>query len=557
MLNRINISNLVIVRALDLAFAQGMTALTGETGAGKSILIDALGLALGDKTDNSMIRAGAAKAEISVGFEVASDSPAGTWLAQHDLEADGECLLRRVLVRDGRSRAYINGTPAPLALLRELGEMLIDIHGQHAHQSLLQAGAQRQLLDEYAGLRSDARQVTQLFQAWRNALDEYEALQRASDDRANRLDYLIFQIAELEQLVGDSDSLQDLESEQARLAHAERLLSDSSTVLALLGDDEPSVRQSLNQAAHTLSELCELDSALAEARELLETAGIQIDEVVSALRHYQDRVELDPERLQQVDRQLGSVHDAARKHRVAPQRLSGLLETLRTEAATLENADNRLAGLERTMHDHESAYFAAATALSEARLKAATRLSETVCESMQELGMQGGRFEISCDALTDRPGAHGLDRIGFLVAANPGQPKAPLAEVASGGELSRISLAIQVATVDCGSVPTLIFDEVDVGIGGAVAEIVGQLLRRLGQSRQVLCVTHLPQVASQAHQHLRVHKLSDGKKTETNIDHLDEKARVDEIARMLGGIDITQQTRRHAREMIQRAQKAS
>lgn len=557
MLNRINISNLVIVRALDLAFGRGMTALTGETGAGKSILIDALGLALGDKTDNSMIRAGAAKAEISVSFEPAPDSPAGTWLQKHDLAADGECLLRRVLVRDGRSRAYINGTPTPLALLRELGEMLIDIHGQHAHQSLLQAGAQRQLLDEYAGLRGDVRELTRLFQTWRNAQDEYEKLKQAGQDRANRLDYLMFQIAELDQLVGDSESLQDLEAEQARLAHAERLLGDSSSVLALLGDDEPSIQQSLNHAVHTLSELCELDPALAEARELLETAGIQIAEVASALRHYQDRVELDPERLQQVDRQLGSLHDAARKHRVSPGELAGLLESLRAEAAKLENADNRLAELERAMRDHESAYFAAAEKLSRARRKAAAGLSETVCKSMQELGMKGGSFEISCDAAANRPGAYGLDRVGFLVAANPGQPKAALSEVASGGELSRISLAIQVATVDCGSVPTLIFDEVDVGIGGAVAEIVGQLLRRLGDRRQVLCVTHLPQVASQAHRQLRVHKLSDGKTTETNIDSLDEKARVDEIARMLGGVDITQQTRRHAREMIQRAQKVS
>jgi DNA repair protein RecN (Recombination protein N) len=328
-------------------------------------------------------------------------------------------------------------------------------------------------------------------------------------------------------------------------------------LLALLGDDELSTQQSLNRALHTLSELCELDPALAEARELLETAGIQIDEVVSALRHYQDHVELDPERLQQVDQRLGSLHDAARKHRVSPAELAGLLDTLRTEAATLQNADNRLVELERALRNHESAYFAAAEKLSRARLTAAKSLSKMVCQSMQELGMQGGSFEIACDKASDRPSAHGLDRIGFLVAANPGQPKAPLAEVASGGELSRISLAIQVATVDCGSVPTLIFDEVDVGIGGAVAEIVGQLLRRLGDRRQVLCVTHLPQVASQAHQQLRVHKLSDGKTTETNIDSLDEQARVDEVARMLGGVDITQQTRRHAREMIQRAQKAS
>jgi DNA repair protein RecN (Recombination protein N) len=557
MLNRINIHDLVIVRTLDLDLVQGMTALTGETGAGKSILIDALGLALGDKADNNMIRSGASKAEISVNFEIAPDSAIAAWLEQHDLASDGECLLRRVLVRDGRSRAYINGTPTPLALLKELGEMLVDIHGQHAHQSLLQPAAQRQLLDEYAGLRKTARNLALLFQTWRSASDEYEALQKAGEDRANRLDYLRFQINELDDLVCTSESLRELEAEHTRLAHAERLLNDSSSVLAVLSENDPSLLESLNQAAKTLSELGVLDPKLVEAREMLETAGIQIEEVASELRHYQERVEIDPERLQRVDRQLGSLHDAARKHRVAPQELSGLLDTLRVEVEGLQQSDKRLLELERAAQEHEAAYFKAARKLGKARLKAAVVLSDTVSSSMQELGMQGGRFEIRCETHTDRPAAHGLDRVDFLVAANPGQPMAPLAEVASGGELSRISLAVQVATVDCGEVPTLIFDEVDVGIGGAVAEIVGQLLRRLAGQRQVLCVTHLPQVASQAHQQLRVHKLSDGKTTETKIEPLDEKARVDEIARMLGGIDITQKTRRHANEMIQSAQKTS
>jgi len=557
MLNRINIHDLVIVRTLDLDLVQGMTALTGETGAGKSILIDALGLALGDKADNNMIRSGASKAEISVNFEIAPDSAIAAWLEQHDLASDGECLLRRVLVRDGRSRAYINGTPTPLALLKELGEMLVDIHGQHAHQSLLQPAAQRQLLDEYAGLRKTARNLALLFHTWRSARDEYEALQKAGEDRANRLDYLRFQINELDDLVCTSESLRELEAEHTRLAHAERLLNDSSSVLAVLSENDPSLLESLNQAAKTLSELGVLDPKLVEAREMLETAGIQIEEVAGELRHYQERVEIDPERLQQVDRQLGSLHDAARKHRVAPEELSGLLDALRVEVEGLENSDKRLLELERAAQEHEAAYFKAARKLGKARLKAAAVLSDTVSGSMQELGMQGGRFEIRCETHPDRPAAHGLERVDFLVAANPGQPMAPLAEVASGGELSRISLAVQVATVDCGEVPTLIFDEVDVGIGGAVAEIVGQLLRRLAGQRQVLCVTHLPQVASQAHQQLRVHKLSDGKTTETKIDPLDEKARVDEIARMLGGIDITQKTRHHANEMIQSAQKAS
>ena len=557
MLSRITIRNLVIVRSLDLDLRRGMTALTGETGAGKSILIDALGLALGEKADSGMIRAGADQAEISVGFDLEDDSPALDWLAQHDLAADGECLLRRVLVRNGRNRAYINGIPTPQALLRELGDRLVDIHGQHAHQSLLHAAAQRQLLDAYAGLRADVRELAQLHQSWRSTLDQLASLQQAGDDRASRLDYLGYQIRELEDVAIDCDDLADLEAEQARLAHAERLLGDSATVLAALGDDEPSIRSSLDHAGGVLATLAELDPSLVEARDLLETAGIQIEEAVGVLRRYQDRVELDPERLQQVDAQLGGLHDAARKHRVDPDQLMDLLQRLRDEAQALANADHDLIRLQHAVDETEKAYLNAAARLSTARRKAAEALSGTVTASMQTLGMRGGRLRVACEADNQRPGPSGIDRVTFLVAANPGQPEAPLSDVASGGELSRISLAIQVATANCGSVPTLIFDEVDVGIGGAVAEIVGQLLRRLARDRQVLCVTHLPQVASQAHHQLRVHKMTDGKTTETGIDCLDEDARVDEVARMLGGVDITEQTRRHAQEMIERAQGAA
>ena len=557
MLSRISIRNLVIVRSLDLDLRHGMTALTGETGAGKSILIDALGLALGEKADNGMIRMGADQAEISVGFDLEDDSPALDWLQQHDLGADGECLLRRVLVRDGRSRAYINATPVPQSLLRELGDRLVDIHGQHAHQSLLHAAAQRQLLDAYAGLRQDVRQLAQLYQAWRHALDQLATLQQAGDDRASRLDYLSYQIRELEDVAIDHDSLIELEAEQARLAHAEKLLGDTAMVLAALGDDEPSMRSSLDHASGVLTTLAELDPSLAEARDLLETAGIQIEEAVGVLRRYQDHVELDPERLAQVDTQLGCLHDAARKHRVTPDQLVDLLQRLREEADALANADHDLLRLQDAAGRAEKAYFSTAAKLGTARLKAAKALSATVTDSMQTLGMKGGRLHIGCEPDAQKPGPHGIDRVTFLVAANPGQAEAPLSDVASGGELSRISLAIQVATANCGSVPTLIFDEVDVGIGGAVAEIVGQLLRRLARDRQILCVTHLPQVASQAHHQLRVHKMTDGKTTETGIDCLDDDARIDEVARMLGGVDITEQTRRHALEMIERAQGAA
>ena len=557
MLSRITIHNLVIVRSLDLALGPGMSALTGETGAGKSILIDALGLALGDKGDKNMIRAGTDQAEISVSFDVAPDSAAGRWLAERDLAADGECLLRRVLVREGRGRAYVNGTPTPQASLRELGELLIDIHGQNAHQSLLRAPAQRQLLDDYAGLSEQVRDLNRQYQAWRKAAEDHAALRQASADRASRLDYLNFQITELDGLVLDADALQALEADQARLAHAERLLADSGRIVDLIDNDEASPRHALQHAVQLLGELAELDPALSEARELLDTASIQIEEAGSTLRHYRDAIDLDPERLRQIDEQLGHLHDAARKHRVKPGELNTLLQRLQDETQTLDQADGRLSELGTQVDALEAAYVSAAEQLSKARVKASRMLAKTVSDSMQQLGMQGGSFSVSCTTDRGNPGPSGFDRVAFEVAANPGQPKGPLSQVASGGELSRISLAIQVATVDCDNVPTLIFDEVDVGIGGAVAQIVGQLLRRLGSERQVLCVTHLAQVASQSHHHLRVHKMTDGKTTETRIDALERPARVDEIARMLGGVDITEKTRRHADEMIRQAQGAN
>ena len=464
MLSRITIRNLVIVRTLDLAFSDGMTALTGETGAGKSILIDALGLALGDRADSGMIRAGADKAEVSVDFDLASDSAALAWLEHNDLAADGECLLRRVLVREGRSRAYINGSPATQALLRELGGMLVDIHGQHAHQSLLQAAAQRRLLDAYAGLGAQAREVAQRHKAWREHEHAFAELRGAGGDRASRLDYLRFQIAEMESVVCDADTLRDLENEHARLAHAERLRDESSAVLNALSD-EPSLSQSLHRAIQTVGRLAELDAGLDEARELLTSAGIQVDEAAGLLRHYQDRVELDPERLQALDQQLGRLHDLARKHRVDADALGELLQTLQTEVDTLDNTDSRLAQLEQQMQDAERDYRAAAEDLGRARVAAGAKLSARVTDSMQALGMRGGRLTVQVDSDGDRPTASGLDQVSFRVAANPGQAEGALSDVASGGELSRISLAIQVATANCGSVATLIFDEVDVGIG--------------------------------------------------------------------------------------------
>jgi DNA repair protein RecN (Recombination protein N) len=556
MLNRLTIRNLVIVRELELAFGGGMSALTGETGAGKSIMIDALGLALGDRTDKGMIRAGCDKAEVSAEFDLADCPAALQWLQERDLADATLCLLRRVLVREGRSRAYINGSPVPQGSLRELGELLLNIHGQHAHQSLLRNTAQRALLDAYGALQPLAAELGTRYQALSAAIRQREELAQAAADRANRIDYLEFQVGELQPLLDAAQDIAGMEAEHRRLAHAEKLQTESSALLFALDESEHNIASALASLGQQLADLAELDDKLAEARDLLEAAGIQVDEATQSLRHYADGIEVDPQQLQTVDEQIGRLHDAARKHRVDIEALPELAATLQAELDSLRNADQQLDALDAQVARLQQTYDGQAAALSEARAKAAARLSGTVTASMQELGMAGGTFEVRCDPDPAKPSRHGIDRVDFQVAANPGQPAGPLSAVASGGELSRIALAIQVATADCGEVPSLIFDEVDVGIGGAVAEIVGQLLRRLGVQRQVLCVTHLPQVAAQAHRHYRVHKMRDAQSTETRIEPLDEQGRIGEIARMLGGVDITEQTRRHAGEMIERAQHA-
>ena len=550
MLTHLAIRDLVIVRELALDLPAGMTTLTGETGAGKSILIDALGLTLGDKANPGMIRQGRERAEVTSEFDLSDCPEAAAWLQAHDLDDEGLCLLRRVLVREGRSRAYINGTQAPQSALRELGALLLDIHGQHAHQSLLRPAEQRVLLDAYAGLQNQAAAVATDYQALQEAQKALSDLQQAAQDRGNRMDYLAFQIAELEPLAQAAAGLDEIEAEHARLAHADRLQSESGEIAMQLSEDEDDLSSRVARLARQLNELAELDRELAATAELLDSAAIQLDEAGQSLRSYRDELELDPYRLQQLDEQLGLLHDAARKHRVEVDELPQQLQRFREELRGLDDAEHNLHTLRQQIDLFRQRYLDAAVQLSSDRQKAAKKLARTVTASMQELGMQGGKFQVGCASDDSRISRHGIDQITFLVAANPGQQPAPLSEAASGGELSRISLAIQVATANCGKTPTLIFDEVDVGIGGAVAEIVGKLLRRLGQDRQVLCVTHLPQVAAQAHHHLQVRKHTTKGSTETSIQTLDPDKRVEEIARMLGGVQITSQTLAHAREML-------
>jgi DNA repair protein RecN (Recombination protein N) len=556
-LTRIAITDLVIVSALELELGPGMTALTGETGAGKSILIDALGLALGDKADADMIRSGRDRAEVGAELDLSGNPEAVAWLAERalaDPDDPAALVIRRVLTRRGRARATINGRTATGAQLRDLGDLLVDIHGQHAHQSLLRPAAQRGLLDDYGGLGTAAAEVAERWRRYHELDRRWQALTAAREERAAKLELLRFQVDELTELGLGNEELQALDAEQHRLANLGSLQAATAALVNLLYDGEPALRDQLGRAAADLTGLSGIDPQLAEPRELIEGALVQVDEAAGTLRLYLDGLELDPDRLAEVEGRLARIHDLARKYRVPPEALPAHLGRLRTELEALEQADQSVGDLGTARDAARAALLAQAEALSTARTDAAARLGETVTDTMQALGMAGGRFAVMVErAAAEAVASHGLDTLAFHVSANPGQPPKPLAKVASGGELSRISLAIQVATAEVGRIPTLVFDEVDVGIGGRVAEIVGRLLQRLGASRQVLCVTHLPQVAARAHRQLRVRKrILDGT-TLTEIQPLDDTARIDEIARMLGGTEITATTRAHAAEMLAQA----
>ncbi|MCW8889053.1 MAG: DNA repair protein RecN [Sedimenticola sp.] len=557
MLQQITIKDLAIVSTLEVTLHQGMTVLTGETGAGKSILVDALGLILGDRADNDMIRTGCDRAEITALFDTTQLPAVNSWLTAHALDDDNQCIMRRVLTRNGSSRAFINGSPAPLKSLQQLGEQLVDIHGQHAHQSLLRRDHQRQLLDEFAAHQSLCQNTAASFQAWHQSEQKLTQLQSNAQERGARIDLLRYQLNELTNLKLGENELAELVQEHTLLSHSGRLIEQCNNALNHLDEEENAALSQVNRAHQALIEFSELDQALKETCELLDNASIQISEALSSLRHYTDNLDLDPSRLDYLDRRLQEIHDTARKYRVKPEALPALLLQHQQELDEMDYADTHLAELEEEVLQLREEYFKNAQALSKARGKAAIKLSLQVTEGMHALGMPNGQFAVALESLPEeKASAQGIDRIEFLVSANPGHPPRPLAKVASGGELSRISLAIQVATASCTQVPTLIFDEVDVGIGGGTAEIVGRMLRALGTTQQVLCVTHLPQVASQGNHHLRVEKASQDHSIKTTLAELTGDARVEEIARMLGGITMTDQTLAHAREMIEQPQAA-
>ena len=555
MLVHLSIHNYAIVDHLDLELDTGMSAISGETGAGKSIMLDALGLCLGDRADSGVVRPGADKADILASFDLADIPEARTWLAERDLDNDGPCILRRVITSEGRSRGYINGAPCPLGDLKALGELLIDIHSQHEHQSLLKPDTHRRLLDEYTGSQELARQVQLAAQRWRQTRQELQRLSSSGDEQRARHQLLSYQLEELENLALGDNELEQLEQEHKALSNAEQLLGACRQVLDLCSEsDAGNVLSALTASLNRLGGFSD-QPALGEATNLLASAQIQVEEAIGELNRFIDHFDADPQRQQLLEERLDAIYGLARKHRVQPFELAELQQRLLQELEGLNADDEAVERLGEELAAYERHYREKADELSALRQQAAGRLAEAVQAEMQTLGMPGGRFSIELQAgSSDEPQPQGLEQVEFLVSANPGQPLKSLAKVASGGELSRISLAIQVITAQTSRVPTLVFDEVDVGIGGPTAEVVGQLLRRLGERGQVLTVTHLPQVAAQGHQHLFVHKARGQDSTQTAVACLTPEGRVEEIARMLGGVDLTEESLAHARKMVTKAQ---
>jgi DNA repair protein RecN (Recombination protein N) len=547
MLLSLSIRNFVIVDELDVDFAAGFTVLTGETGAGKSILIDALLLALGERADADVVREGSARAEISAEFRVGD--VAAAWLATSEMARDGNvALLRRTVDASGRSKAFINGSSATLAQLRELGDLLVDVHGQHAHQSLLKASAQQHLLDEHGGLGAPAAAVASAFSHWRErkrAREAAEAMAASALAEQDRLRWLVDELGDIAPQPGEWEAV---EADHKRLAHAAALLEAAQGAIDTLAEADTAALTQIDTVAAKLDPLAQYDERLRPVLDLLVTARILVDEAVVELRHYLDRADLDGARLAQVEERVAALHAAARKFRCAPSELPAMLATAEEKLAAL-SAANDLDALRRAEADAERAYRVAARSLSTARAAAARNMSAEVTRAMQDLSMPGGRFEVALHP--GEPSAAGDERVEYLVSGHAGTSPRPLVKVASGGELARVSLAISVIAATATPVATLIFDEVDAGIGGAVAETVGRLLKQLGQQRQVLCVTHLPQVAARGDQHLLVSKaVAPSGPPVSRILSLERKQRVEELARMLGGIEITDTTRKHAREML-------
>lgn len=551
MLAQLTISNFAIVRELEIDFNSGMTAITGETGAGKSIAIDALGLCLGGRAEADMVRVGATRADLCARFALKDTPAALRWLEENQLEDGHECLLRRVISSDGRSRGFINGTAVPLSQLRELGQLLIQIHGQHAHQQLVKSEHQKTLLDAYAGESTLTYQMAENYRLWHQSCRDLAAHQQQSQERAARAELLQYQLKELIEFNPQPGEYEQIDEEYKRLANSGQLLSTSQHALAILADgDDVNLQSQLYTARQLAGELVSMDGKLSGVLDMLEEAAIQLSEASDELRHYCDRMDLDPNRLFELEQRLSKQISLARKHQISPEALPEYYQSLLDEQQLLDDQSDSLETLKLAVSRYHQQALDTARQLHAQRQASAQELAQLITDSMHMLSMPHGLFDIDVSFEEQHLTAEGADRIEFRVTTNPGQPLQAIAKVASGGELSRIALAIQVITARKMETPALIFDEVDVGISGPTAAVVGKLLRQLGESTQVMCVTHLPQVAGCGHHHFYVSKETDGAMTETHMQPLDKRARLQELARLLGGSEVTRNTLANAKELL-------
>lgn len=558
MLIQLNIQNFAIVDNLEIDFKKGMTAITGETGAGKSIAIDALGLCLGNRVEGHIVRSGANKADLSARFSVVNNQEAIAWLKAHELDDDNskECIVRRVVSEEGRSKGFINGTPVPLSQLREIGELLIQIHGQHAHQTLLKNDNQRNLLDAYLDSPELIKSMKDAYKVWSDSCKALSKHQKLASERLARAELLSYQLEELEEFSPVKGEYEENDNEYKRLSNCGDLLLTSQNAINLLQDDEQvNITQLLNKTKQQIHSISKFDKTFDNILTLLEEADIQLNEACDELRHYANNLEMDPQKLYEIEKRLSKQLQLARKHQVAPEALPDYYQQLKLESEQFKSQEEDQTALVKIIDEQYKQVLLCASNLNQARRKAAEELGAKITESIKALAMPHGQFEILIAHESEYLSSHGADKIEFVVTTNPGQPLDSLAKVASGGELSRMSLAIQVITAQKMAMPALIFDEVDVGISGPTAAIVGKLLRQLGTTTQVLCVTHLPQVAAGAHHHFYVNKVvekneNDVMMTSTHMQPLDKKGRLNELARLLGGTQITENTIANAKELM-------
>ena len=551
MLRQLVINDLAVIDNLNLDFKSGMTVLTGETGAGKSILLDALGLVLGDRADTNVIRGGSDKTDITAIFSINNNMYINDRLDEMEIESDDELFIRRTISKDGRSRAYLNNTPVPIQTLREFGEYLVDIHGQQAHQSLSRPKTQRELLDQFGQYDCLLNNVIKIYQEWKQVSDQLQNFETGGEGFEARLTLLRYQLEELTQLdIGESEYAA-LSEEFKRQSHSQDLLETCQKVFTDLSESDSAIVNRLSQHQRAIHELCNIDKSLESISNLLDSSTIQIDEANSELKIYIDRFDSDLSQLNTIENRLNKIHELARKHKVKPENLPEQLNLLTTQLNQLEGGQEQHELLQQKKVDLKTRYFTLAEELREKRIKASNKIATAITEKIHELGM-GGKFDIDIDPIEDMtPHKFGMDKITFIVSTNPGQPLRPITKVASGGELSRLSLAIQIIGSKDNGVPTMVFDEVDAGISGGIAEIVGKLLNSLAKSRQIFCVTHLAQVASCGHHHCRVIKNTKEGETFTQVINLDKQERIDEVARMLAGMEVTNESRANAAQMLE------